>query len=164
MPTVEVQLRISAAPESTWKIVSDIDSYPQYMSDVRSDIDSYPQYMSDVRSVTTETDAAGSVRRSNWSVSLRGSILEWTERDHFDDETMRIEFEQVDGDLDRFAGYWQIVPVADQPDASDVRFFVDFDIGIPLLADMLNPVAETSLRNNALRMLAAVQERTTETV
>lgn len=148
MPTVDVELRVPAAPDATWKVVSDIDSYPQYMSDVRS--------------VDIETDATGSVRRSNWSVSLRGSILEWTERDVFDEDARRIEFEQVDGDLARFAGYWQILPVADRPDASDVRFFVDFDIGIPLLADMLNPIAETSLRDNALRMLAAVQDRTSQ--
>jgi hypothetical protein len=40
-----------------------------------------------------------------------------------------------------------------------VTLNVDFDIGIPLLADMLNPVASAALRENSQQMLAALEQR-----
>ena len=36
---------------------------------------------------------------------------------------------------------------------------VDFDIGIPLLSDLLNPVASDALRENAAQMLRALERR-----
>lgn len=36
---------------------------------------------------------------------------------------------------------------------------MDFDIGILLLAQMLNPVAADALRENAAQMLAALEQR-----
>ena len=38
-----------------------------------------------------------------------------------------------------------------------VTLHVDFDIGIPLLADMLNPIARTALEDNAVLMLRALE-------
>lgn len=45
------------------------------------------------------------------------------------------------------------------PGGSTVSLHVDFDIGIPLLAQMLNPVAADALRENAAQMLAALERR-----
>ncbi len=147
MPVVNVKTHISGPPVVVWRFLCDIESYPKYMEDVRS--------------VTVAGDPTAPVRSSSWSVLLRGSVLEWTEEDRFDHDRLRIDFCQIDGDLERFEGYWQIVAVEGDAYSSDVSFFVDFDIGIPLLANMLNPVAETSLRDNSLRMFAALDDRVT---
>jgi len=145
MPVVDVKMRIVAPPAAVWKLVCAIDDYPGYMTDVRS--------------VVVTGDPTETVRGSSWSVSLRGSILEWTELDRFDEPNGRIDFHQTDGDLERFSGHWSIDPVAGQPDSADVSFYVDFEIGIPLLADMLNPIAQRSLRDNAIRMLEAFERQ-----
>ncbi|MGF7233573.1 MAG: type II toxin-antitoxin system RatA family toxin [Frankia sp.] len=145
MPIVYVQTRISAPPAATWKVVCDLEQYPRYMTDVRS--------------IVTSGPPVAGIRTSSWSVSLRGSILEWTERDQLDEQRLRVEFEQLDGDLERFSGYWQIRPVPNDRQLSDVFFYVDFEIGIPLLADMLNPIAKRSLQDNSVRMLGALEDQ-----
>jgi bacterioferritin-associated ferredoxin/ribosome-associated toxin RatA of RatAB toxin-antitoxin module len=143
MPTVEVTHAVAAAPELAWSAVTDVESYADCMDNVRS---------------VKITEHLGKDHRvSEWSTFLKGSILEWAEEEILDHEQMRISFHQVRGDLERFDGYWQVRPEADG--ASSLTLYVDFEIGIPLLADMLNPVAATALRENALQMLRAIEDR-----
>jgi ribosome-associated toxin RatA of RatAB toxin-antitoxin module len=115
--------------------------------------------MENVRSVKITDDADRASRVSAWSVFLKGSILEWTESDQIDDDQQRIDFHQVDGDLEHFAGYWQVLGCDDDPQACEVVLYVDFEIGIPLLADMLNPVAKTALEENSTKMLRGLEQR-----
>lgn len=51
---------------------------------------------------------------------------------------------------------------AEPSGGSTVSLHVDFDIGIPLLAEMLNPVAADALRESAAQMLAALEQRLLE--
>jgi ribosome-associated toxin RatA of RatAB toxin-antitoxin module len=96
----------------------------------------------------------------NWSAPSTSTRPTWsTEIDRFDEDRGRVDFEQTDGDLERFSGHWLIEPLPNDPTSSDVSFFVDFEIGIPLLADMLNPIARRSLRDNAIRMLQALERQ-----
>ena len=134
MPVVCVNLDIAADPAVVWQKVCNVADYPTFMDDVQS----------------IEIIEDGPVRTTSWSVLLKGSVLEWTERETLDEAALRIEFTQIDGDLDRFDGHWLIRP---RVGGSSVQLEVDFDIGIPLLADMLNPVAERALRENSERML-----------
>jgi ribosome-associated toxin RatA of RatAB toxin-antitoxin module len=115
-----------------------------------------------VRSVAVEATTPEGVRRSSWSVLLKGSVLEWVEDEVIDHERRTVDFHQVDGDLERFSGSW-VVAAADG-DVSLVRLTVDFEIGIPLLADMLNPVAVRALRENSERMLSEIELRAAEMV
>jgi ribosome-associated toxin RatA of RatAB toxin-antitoxin module len=117
------------------------------------DIEAYPRFMENVRSVEVVSDSDGT-RVSKWSTLLKGSILEWTEAETMDDAAGRIEFHQLDGDLDVFAGYWQVTP---DPGGVLVELSVDFEIGIPLLADMLNPVAARALKQNSESMLREIE-------
>ncbi len=143
MPIVEVGHTIDAAPAEAWVAVVDIESYGERMDNVRS--------------VKITDQVSPDVRVSTWSTFLKGSILEWVEEDTLDHERMRITFHQVSGDLERFSGYWSVTPVDEG--GTRITLYVDFEIGIPLLADMLNPVAATALRENALQMLTAIEER-----
>ncbi|MFD0266173.1 type II toxin-antitoxin system RatA family toxin [Streptomyces sp. NPDC127106] len=142
MPHVEVSLRIEAPVEETWRAVTRLEDYAAYMENVES--------------VTVQGEEHGK-RRSEWSVLLKGSVLEWVEWDELDDATRTMTFQQISGDLDRFTGYWRVDP--QDGDASLVTFSVDFEIGIPLLADMLNPVATKALRENSEQMLRAIERR-----
>lgn len=140
MPHVTVHLEIQAPPAATWTAVKDIEEYPRFMKNVRS-----------VEIVATESGS----RVSRWSTLLKGSILAWTETEAIDDERMTIEFHQLDGDLDLFAGHWRVTPTSDGRVL--VELSVDFEIGIPLLADMLNPVAARALEQNAESMLREIE-------
>ncbi|MFI5618016.1 type II toxin-antitoxin system RatA family toxin [Streptomyces sp. NPDC051567] len=143
MPRVEVDLRIAAPPEPVWAAVLDVERYPDCMDSVDS--------------VTLVGRADAHHRTTAWSVRLQGSVLRWTEAEVIDPVARRFDFRQTSGDLGAFAGHWA---VRAEPDGgSTVSLHVDFDIGIPLLAEMLNPVAEDAFRENAAQMLAALEHR-----
>ena len=141
MPNVDVNVRIRASVDEVWQAINDLEAYPEFMENVRE--------------VRIEQDD-GTARVSSWSVYLKGSILEWTEHARVDADGLRVTFEQLDGDLDVFSGYWQ---VSAQSEMTEVELSVQFEIGIPLLADMLNPVAARALRENSETMLREIERR-----
>ncbi|MER5774189.1 SRPBCC family protein [Streptomyces sp. NPDC002039] len=145
MPHVEVNLPIKAPAGDAWRAVTRLEDYADYMENVES--------------VTVLGASESGARTSAWSVLLKGSVLEWVEEDELDEANRVMSFSQVSGDLDEFTGYWR---VDDRGDGTSVVVFsVDFEIGIPLLADMLNPVAAKALRENSEHMLRAIERRIT---
>ena len=68
-----------------------------------------------------------------------------------------MSFEQVTGDLERFDGAWVLEEL--DGDLTGVRLDVSFEIGIPLLAANLNPVAQRALRENCSEMLLGVERK-----
>lgn len=62
-------------------------------------------------------------------------------------------FTQVEGDLASFEGEWRVEERDD--DSVVISFRADFDLGIPSLATMLNPVAERALRSNISELISA---------
>jgi ribosome-associated toxin RatA of RatAB toxin-antitoxin module len=142
MPDVELQMDIHAPVARVWDTVVDIESYPALMESVRS-----------VRIV----DFAGPTERTvAWSVTLKGSILEWREVERLDPARHVVRFEQLSGDMERFEGAWRLTARA--PHLTRVRLAVSFEIGIPLLAEMLNPVAQRSLHDNCREMLLGIEQ------
>lgn len=147
MPHVEVHLPIEAPAADAWRAVTRLEDYAAYMENVES--------------VTVLGEDGDGVRTSAWSVLLKGSVLEWVEKDELDEEERVMTFSQTSGDLDEFTGYWRVDDTGDG--TSVVTFSVTFEIGIPLLADMLNPVASKALRENSEHMLRAIERRITAT-
>ncbi|MFI0773160.1 type II toxin-antitoxin system RatA family toxin [Streptomyces sp. NPDC021212] len=145
MPHVEVNLPIKAPAADAWEAVTRLEDYATFMDNVES--------------VTVLGESESGVRTSAWSVLLKGSVLEWVEEDELDEENRVMSFSQTSGDLDEFTGSWRIEDAGDG--TSVVVFSVDFEIGIPLLADMLNPVAARALRENSEHMLRAIEQRIT---
>ncbi|TGZ14076.1 cyclase [Streptomyces sp. S816] len=143
MPRVDVELRIAASPDQAWAAVADVESYPGCMDNVES--------------VTVIERVDARHRTTAWSVRLKGSVLRWTEAEVLDPGARRFDFRQVTGDLGDFSGHWAVAPAGAAH--STVSLHVDFDIGIPLLAEMLNPVASDALRENAAQMLRALERR-----
>ena len=117
------------------------------------DFERYPQLTTSVRSVDVDRSAGPDQVTSSWAVDFRGGILQWTERDTFDRPNRVLAFEQVVGDLDRFAGRWQITAAGD---GCAVRFDAELDMGIPSLAAIINPIADAALRDNVLQILSGL--------
>jgi ribosome-associated toxin RatA of RatAB toxin-antitoxin module len=124
------------------------------------DVSSFPKFMNAVNDTRILDQTTGGQRTTEWSVVLKGSLLKWTELDEIDESTHCISFAQVSGDLDRFEGTWQATAV----DSSSVHvaLHAEFDIGIPLLTDMLTPVAAQALRESHEEILESIQKRASE--
>lgn len=130
MPQVTIRVRTAAVDAATaYHRISDFASYPR-LTDV-------------VREVVVRDAEPGSTV-SDWTVRFRKGLLCWTERDIFDPETRTISFTQLTGDFAVFDGSWTIEETAA---GTVVVFDSVFDLGIPTLADLLDPVAESTLRN-----------------
>jgi uncharacterized membrane protein len=140
MPNVHLELEIAAPIDTVWDAVVDIESFPASMDSVRS-----------VKII----ERRGSNRRSAWSVLLQGAVLQWEEEETLDREARAVTFRQLNGDLAQLDGRWCLVER--EPDVTAVHFDVFFQIGIPLLAEMLDPVAQRSLRENSIEMLRGIE-------
>ncbi|MBT2389530.1 type II toxin-antitoxin system RatA family toxin [Streptomyces maoxianensis] len=105
------------------------------------DCEAFPSYMEGVNEVTITGEEEGR-RSSSWVVELKGSEMEWDQEDVIDTERRRLEFRQTDGDLAQYEGYWQVV--ADGAGAT-LELNVEFDIGLPMVAEMIHPAVAKAL-------------------
>ncbi|GAA4815866.1 SRPBCC family protein [Streptomyces ziwulingensis] len=108
-----------------------------------SDFRRYPEFTETVREVTVEPPLPDGTALSQWTVLFRGGLMRWRERDTFAPDTLSLAFEQLSGDFQTFAGDWRCEA---RDGGTLVVFTADFDLGIPSLADILDPVAESTLR------------------
>jgi ribosome-associated toxin RatA of RatAB toxin-antitoxin module len=129
----------SIDPATAYRRISHFAEYPA-LTDVVTDVE------------VTEPEADGSVV-STWTVRFRNGLLWWTERDSFDPEARAISFTQLKGDFHLFEGSWSVQPAEDGGPGSLVVFDSAFDLGMPTLKDILDPVAETTLRQTILVIL-----------
>ena len=113
------------------------------------DFERYPALCEAVQNVTV-TEVAGNVTVSLWEVTFRAGLLRWTEEDTFDPGTLTITFRQIEGDIAVFDGSWQCVEAAQ---GSEVLFSARLDMGIPSLADALEPIAARTLIGNIISIV-----------
>jgi coenzyme Q-binding protein COQ10 len=142
MPIVHVVEVIEAPFQEIWDAVCDIERYPEFMDVVR-----------EMKVLDHGPDWA----ISSWSVQLKGSVLNWEEKELRDLEKRRVSYEQREGDLEQFSGYWQFEIIG--PETTRAELYVDFEIGIPMLREMLDPVATKAIEDNSRRMLRALARR-----
>ena len=109
-----------------------------------ADFERYPELSSAVRSVTV-TGVSENLTVSRWEVTFRAGLLRWTEEDTLDPGVLSITFRQLDGDIAVFDGSWECLDVAQ---GSEIVFTARLDMGIPSLADALEPIAVRALTDN----------------
>lgn len=127
MPSVSVAAAVPGArPDEVFAAVADFAAYAGHTEVVRE-------------VMVTETPAGV---ESAWWVNFRSGVLAWTERDDIDRDGRRITFEQLDGDFALFTGSWAVDPAGD---GAAVLFDATFDLGMPSLAPMIDPIAERAL-------------------
>jgi ribosome-associated toxin RatA of RatAB toxin-antitoxin module len=136
MPRVEVNEHVAAPIEAVWDLINDVEAHPHLMQPVQS-------------AEVLERDEAHRVVA--WHVDLRGCAMRWVEREEIHRDHWRIDYRQVAGDLEVFEGYWQLEPATDEQTL--VTLVVIFDTGMPMLAEMLDPIAERAIRENSEIML-----------
>jgi ribosome-associated toxin RatA of RatAB toxin-antitoxin module len=113
-----------------------------------TDVERFPTLCQDIREV--RVSAVDGVRQSAWKVKFRGGVLEWTELDNPDHEARTMPFRRIHGDFKEFDGEWRVQPSGS---GSAVEFTARFDLGIPGLRTVLEPIAAKSLRTNLSAVL-----------
>ncbi len=114
-----------------------------------SDFEQYQKQCDAVRSVIfTEKTKDRSV--SKWEVNFRQGIMRWTEVDVFDVDKLAIHFEQIEGDAKYFSGTWEL---SDTNAGCQIRFVASFDMGVPSISDIIEPIAERALEENVESIL-----------
>jgi ribosome-associated toxin RatA of RatAB toxin-antitoxin module len=113
-----------------------------------TDIERFPAFCDDVREVRVDT--SDREQQSAWKVKFRGGVLEWTERDERDPATRTMSFRQISGDFREFAGEWRVEAAGAD---SSVHFSAHFDLGIPALRAVVEPIAAKNLRSNLSAVL-----------
>lgn len=117
-----------------------------------ADLERYPDLADAVKSVVV-TSIGDDVTRSVWEVAFRAGLLRWTEEDRFDPATLRIDFHQTEGDVAVFDGSWQCSATGT---GARIGFSARLDMGIPSLADALEPIAARTLVENTVAIVGGL--------
>ena len=120
-----------------------------------ADFERYPELSDAVRSVAV-TEVSENRTVSAWEVTFRAGLLRWTEEDTFDPGALSIGFRQLEGDTAVFDGSWQCL---DAGPGSEIIFAARLDMGIPSLADALEPIAARTLTGNIVSIVRGLTGR-----
>ena len=114
-----------------------------------ADFERYPELCDAVRNVAV-TEVSDDLTVSQWEVSFRAGLLRWTEEDTFDPDALSITFRQLEGDIAVFDGSWECLDAAQ---GCEIVFSARLDMGIPSLADALEPIAVRALIDNVVSIV-----------
>ena len=117
-----------------------------------ADFERYPELSDAVRSVAV-TPVSPNLTVSSWEVTFRAGLLRWTEEDTFDPGALSITFRQTEGDIAVFDGSWQCLDNVPSAPGSEIVFAARLDMGIPSLADALEPIAVRALTDNIVSIV-----------
>lgn len=139
MPYVETSIAIAAPARVVYELAKDQERFPEFMPDVET-----------VQLIESHPDRA----LSRWKTLVEEAPIEWVEEDRFDDVAMRIDYHLTEGDLDKFEGAWTF---EEREGTTHVVLGVDYDFGVPTLAELIGPTLEKKVRENSEMMLAALK-------
>ncbi|GAC1655436.1 MAG: hypothetical protein NVS9B12_06550 [Vulcanimicrobiaceae bacterium] len=139
MPYVESSIEIAAPARKVYELAKEQERFPQFMPDVES--------------VTVVERHADRIL-TKWNTLVEEAPIEWLEEDRFDDERGRIDYKLLEGDLDKFQGAWTFEETAG---FTKVVLSVDYDFGVPVLAELIGPTLQRKVQENSDMMLAALK-------
>jgi len=139
MPYVECSIDVAAPATTIYELAKEQERFPEFMPDVET-------------VVVLERHPDRVVTR--WKTLVEEAPIEWTEEDRFDDDALRIDYALIEGDLDTFEGSWTFV---EDGTTTRVVLGVEYDFGVPTLAELIGPTLEKKVRENSEMMLAALK-------
>jgi len=139
MPFVETTIVIEAPARDVYELAKDLARFPEFMPDVES-------------VVILEREPHRMVSR--WKTLVEEAPIEWTEEDLFDDAALRVDYKLLEGDLDTFEGSWTFEETEGH---TFVTLGVEYDFGVPTLAELIGPTLHRKVRENSEMMLAALK-------
>jgi len=111
--------------------------------------------------VTRQLVAAGEdvrvmLRRSSSTKGIDDLAVERCYGDVFDDAALRVDYRLLEGDLDTFEGSWTFL---DGDGRTSVKLGIEYDFGVPTLAELIGPTLHKKVRENAEMMLLALKRQ-----
>jgi len=139
VPYVETTIAIAAPARVVYELAKDQERFPQFMPDVET-----------VKVLERHADRV----ISRWKTLVEEAPIEWTEEDRFDDAALRIDYHLLEGDLDTFEGAWTF---EERDGVTNVVLGVEYDFGVPTLAELIGPTLHKKVQENSEMMLAALK-------
>jgi coenzyme Q-binding protein COQ10 len=139
MPYVETSIVIDAPASRVYELAKEQERFPEFMPDVESVsvLERHPTHII-----------------TRWKTLVEEAPIEWTEEDRFNDGDLRIDYKLLEGDLDKFEGAWTF---SENGGSTHVVLGVDYDFGVPTLAELIGPTLQKKVRENSEMMLAALK-------
>jgi coenzyme Q-binding protein COQ10 len=141
MPYVESRIAVDAPARVVYELAKDQERFPEFMPDVET-----------VKVLQRLPDCV----ISQWKTLVEEAPIEWTEEDRFDDAALRIDYKLLEGDLDKFEGAWTF---EHRDGLTHVVLGVEYDFGVPTLAELIGPTLQKKVRENSEMMLAALKRQ-----
>jgi ribosome-associated toxin RatA of RatAB toxin-antitoxin module len=139
MPYVESRIAIAAPARAVYELAKDQERFPEFMPDVET-----------VKVLERHPDRV----ISRWKTLVEEAPIEWTEEDRFDDGALRIDYALLEGDLDTFEGAWTF---EERDGLTHVLLTVEYDFGVPTLAELIGPTLQKKVLENSEMMLKALK-------
>jgi coenzyme Q-binding protein COQ10 len=141
MPYVEARIAIAAPARAVYELAKDQERFPEFMPDVET-----------VRVLERHPDRV----LSRWKTLVEEAPIEWIEEDRFDDGALRIDYTLLEGDLDTFQGAWTF---EERDGLTHVLLTVEYDFGVPTLAELIGPTLQKKVLENSEMMLNALKRQ-----
>ncbi|HUA10068.1 MAG TPA: SRPBCC family protein [Candidatus Acidoferrales bacterium] len=141
MPYVESRIAIAAPARAVYELAKDQERFPEFMPDVET-----------VQVIERHSDRV----ISRWKTLVEEAPIEWTEEDRFDDGALRIDYALLEGDLDTFEGSWTF---EERDGLTHVLLTVEYDFGVPTLAELIGPTLQKKVLENSEMMLNALKSQ-----
>jgi ribosome-associated toxin RatA of RatAB toxin-antitoxin module len=139
MPYVESRIAVAAPARAVYELAKDQERFPEFMPDVET-----------VKVLERHPDRV----ISRWKTLVEEAPIEWTEEDRFDDVALRIDYALLEGDLDTFEGVWTF---EERDGLTHVLLTVEYDFGVPTLAELIGPTLQKKVLENSEMMLRALK-------
>lgn len=139
MPSVNVAISVDAPAREVYELAKDQERFPEFMPDVE---------------LVTVLERHAGRTISKWKTLVEEAPIEWIEEDLFDDAALRVDYKLLEGDLDKFEGAWTF---EERDGATFVSLDVDYDFGVPTLAELIGPTLHKKVLENSEMMLAALK-------
>ena len=130
-----------------------VDARARDVYEIAKEQERFPEFMPDVETVTVVERHADRVL-TRWKTLIEDAPIEWLEEDRFDDAAARIDYRLLEGDLDTFEGAWTF---EERDGRTQVTLSVEYDFGVPTLAELIGPTLAKKIRENSEMMLAALK-------
>jgi ribosome-associated toxin RatA of RatAB toxin-antitoxin module len=126
--------------EKAWDIISDYTRYPSIMDNVDK---------------VEITERSGDEGISKWYITVDEAPLYWVEKDIFNKHDYEIVFKSIEGDFDNINGRWSI---KDGGGGIALRFEIQYNLGIPVIEEVLGHILKDKMKTNIDKMVAAVKK------
>ncbi len=139
MPFVNVSIVVDAPARDVYELAKDQERFPDFMPDVE---------------LVTVLERHADRTISKWKTLVEDAPIEWIEEDRFDDAALRVDYKLLEGDLDTFEGAWTF---EERDGRTYVALGVEYDFGVPTLAELIGPTLHRKVKENSEMMLAALK-------